>query len=101
MVLPVVGVRFLSLAMFAVIGHRFGWGVHFGNTHHLFVSREYRGCETVGRASKKTHMARMETTVEGIHILNKEKRMSVACVQGMNCFRRRNNSEGQRESRSN
>lgn len=50
------------------------------NTLRSCVAREYRGRETVGRASKKTHMAMMEAKVEGINILNEEKTMRVACV---------------------
>lgn len=50
------------------------------NTLRSCVAREYRGLETVGRASKKTHMAMMEAKVEGINILNEEKTMRVACV---------------------
>lgn len=53
---------------------------YFMNTLHSFVAREYRGRETAGRASKKTHMAMMETKVDGINILNEEKTMRVACA---------------------
>lgn len=45
-----------------------------------FVFRKYKGCEPVGRASKKTHMAMIETKVWRINILNEEKMMRVACV---------------------
>lgn len=53
---------------------------YFMNTLDSFVSSKYRGCETVGRATKKTHMAMMETKAERINILNEEKMMRVACV---------------------
>lgn len=43
------------------------------NALDSFVSRKYKGCETVGRAIKKTHMAMMETKAERINILNEEK----------------------------
>lgn len=50
------------------------------NALDSFVSGKYKGCETVGRATKKTHMAMMETKAERINILNEEKMMRVACV---------------------
>lgn len=64
--------------MFAVTVHRFGGTL--GTLLPPWCPRKYKGCEAVGRANKKTHMAMMETKVERVNILNEEKRMSVACV---------------------
>ena len=55
------------------------WG-YFTNILDSLVFSKYKGCETVGRVSKKTHMATMETKVWRINILNEEKMMRVACV---------------------
>lgn len=65
-----------------------------------FVFRKYKGCETVGRASKKTYGYDGNKSGENKHFKRGENDESCMCVRD-ELFHGRNSSAGQKESGSN